>query len=142
VPPVQPAAAPAAAPISYAPSPPLGAQAGGMTDNVASTLCYVFGWVTGLIFLLIPPYNANRTVRFHALQSIFFNIAFFAVWMVLWIPMIIIVHVVPIFGLLGLLLYPVLGLAFLAAWIMLMVKAYNNDRLVLPVIGGIAAGMA
>lgn len=39
----------------------------GLDENVAGLLCYVLGWVTGLIFFLIDkrPY-----VRFHAAQSI------------------------------------------------------------------------
>src|SRR5271163_2329184 len=39
----------------------------GMAENVAGLLCYLFGWVTGLIFYFIDkrPY-----VRFHAAQSI------------------------------------------------------------------------
>ena len=39
----------------------------GMAENVAGLLCYVLGWVTGIIFFLIDkrPY-----VRFHAAQSI------------------------------------------------------------------------
>src|SRR5260221_9773747 len=39
----------------------------GLSENVAGLLCYVLGWVTGIIFLLIDkrPY-----VRFHAAQSI------------------------------------------------------------------------
>ena len=38
-----------------------------LSENLAALLSYVFGWITGLIFLLIDkrPY-----VRFHAAQSI------------------------------------------------------------------------
>jgi hypothetical protein len=52
--------------------PPSGppAAAGGMTDNVASALCYVLGLITGILFLVLSPYNQNKTVRFHAFQSI------------------------------------------------------------------------
>src|ERR1700679_1592528 len=50
-------------------------QSAGMEENVASALCYALGWITGVLFLVLEPYNKNRTVRFHAFQSIFFNIA-------------------------------------------------------------------
>ena len=43
----------------------------GMTDNVASALCYALGFITGILFLVLAPYNQNRMVRFHAFQSIF-----------------------------------------------------------------------
>ena len=38
-----------------------------MEENVAGLLCYVGGWVTGLIFFLI---DKRPFVRFHAAQSI------------------------------------------------------------------------
>ncbi|MGC8761677.1 MAG: hypothetical protein ACP5VC_17095, partial [Bryobacteraceae bacterium] len=56
--------------------------AAGLTENVAGALCYLAGLITGIIFLVVAPYNTNRTVRFHAFQSIFFNIAWIAVWIV------------------------------------------------------------
>jgi uncharacterized membrane protein len=42
-------------------------QRSGLSENLAALLSYVFGWITGLIFLLLDkrPY-----VRFHAAQSI------------------------------------------------------------------------
>src|SRR5262245_24247815 len=51
------------------------AAPGAMTDNVAAALCYALGLLTGIIFLLIAPYNQNRAIRFHAFQSIFLNVA-------------------------------------------------------------------
>ncbi len=39
----------------------------GLAENVAASLCYVVGWVTGLIFFLI---DKRPNVRFHAAQSI------------------------------------------------------------------------
>lgn len=39
----------------------------GMKENVAGLLCYVLGWVTGLIFFFI---DKRSIVQFHAKQSI------------------------------------------------------------------------
>ena len=61
------AAAPASGPAVQA--------AGAMADNVASALCYVLGLITGIIFLVLAPYNRNPAIRFHAFQSIFLNVA-------------------------------------------------------------------
>lgn len=36
--------------------------------NVAGLLCYIGFWVTGIIFLVIE--KKNKTVRFHAMQSL------------------------------------------------------------------------
>src|SRR5262244_3627402 len=49
----------------------------GIQENVAGLLCYLFGWISGLIFLLI---DKRPFVRFHGAQSIAFNIAFGAIW--------------------------------------------------------------
>ena len=70
-------AAPQAAPSYPPPVPP--PTAAGMADNAASALCYVLGFITGILFLVLAPYNQNRTVRFHAFQSIFLNVGLFVV---------------------------------------------------------------
>ncbi len=38
----------------------------GLEENVAGPLCYVLGWVTGLVFILLE--QENKFVRFHAMQ--------------------------------------------------------------------------
>src|SRR5579862_10055086 len=43
------------------------APTSGLEENVAGLLCYVLGWITGLIFFLI---DKRPFVRFHAAQSI------------------------------------------------------------------------
>ena len=40
----------------------------GLQENVAGLLCYILGWVTGIIFLILEP--ENKFVKFHAIQSI------------------------------------------------------------------------
>src|SRR5690554_4323181 len=41
---------------------------GGLDDNIAGLLCYLFGIITGVIFLFVKP--ESKFVRFHAWQSI------------------------------------------------------------------------
>ncbi len=64
------AAAAAAAPGAKSTQPIVSTQPG-LSINGASALCYLFGFVTGIIFLVLAPYNQDRRVRFHAFQSIF-----------------------------------------------------------------------
>ncbi len=111
------------------------ASAPGLTENVAGALCYLFGLVTGIIFLLIAPYSQNRTVRFHAFQSIFFNIATIAFY-ILWGMISVITH-----GL-AFLLTPLFGLLFFLLWLYLMFSAFNNKKVKLPVIGDLAEKQA
>ena len=109
--------------------PPQGAPAaaGGMTDNVAGLLCYVAGFVTGIIFLVLEPYNHSPFVRFHAFQSIFYSIAC--------IVLSVGVGMIPFAGFF---LSPLLGLAFMVGWVILMVQAFQNKKWKLPVIGDLA----
>ena len=113
-----------------------------MDQNVAGLLCYVLGWVTGIIFLLIDkrPY-----VRFHAAQSI---VVFGGL------------HIINIvlgfsmgsglmmfgggFGTFGLAaaLFSLIGLVTFVLWIFLMIKAYQGEKFVVPVAGGIAESIA
>src|SRR5690242_11740272 len=67
----------------YAPSQPVAATSTGMSENVAGALCYLVGFITGIIFLVIAPYNQNKFVRFHAFQSIFFNVAYIVIWILI-----------------------------------------------------------
>jgi uncharacterized membrane protein len=102
----------------------LGKTSIGMDANVAALLSYLVGLVSGLIFFLIE--KENKFVRFHALQSLF-TFAAFAV-----------LNIVLGMATLGFAL-PLLSLAELALWIVLMVKAYQGEMFKLPVVGDLAA---
>lgn len=109
---------------------------GAMTDNVAGMLAYVT-IIPAIIFLVMDPYNKNRFVRFHSFQNIFFAIA----WIVLWIALSIVAHI-PFFGWLTILIWPLIGLAGLIIWIILLMKAYQGQMWKLPVIGDMAEKQA
>jgi len=111
-----------------------------MSSNVAGLLCYILGFITGIIFLVIEPYKNDRFVRFHAFQSIFFNVAVIVFWIAYMIVASILGFVslgilAAVMGLVGLLI----SLAILAFWLFLMYKAYNNELYKIPFIGDLAA---
>ena len=54
-------------------APPVVAGSG-LTDNVAGMLAYIT-IIPAIIFLVVEPYNRNKFVRFHSVQSIFFGVA-------------------------------------------------------------------
>jgi uncharacterized membrane protein len=116
------------------PAAPAAAGAG-LTDNVACALCYALGLVTGILFLVLAPYNQNRAIKFHAFQSIFFHVAVIIIWMGFWIISI---------ATGGLLIFvsPLVMLAFFVMYIVLIIKAYQNQKLVLPIIGPLAEKQA
>ncbi len=121
------------------PVPPQSQQASGsMTPNVAATLSYVLGFITGIIFLVLDPYKNDRFVRFHAFQSILFSAALIVFW-ILWSGIVwtILGGVLFMWAILNM-ISMLVSLAAFVVWILLMYKAYNNDRFMIPFIGDIA----
>jgi uncharacterized membrane protein len=127
-----------AAPVVAMPAAVPSANAG-LTENAAGVLCYLGGLITGILFLVIAPYNQNPRIKFHAIQSILFNLVWTLGWFVL-IPM-------------GMLLPAALSLMLslfslllwgggVCLWLFLMGKAYQGQTLSLPVIGAIARQQA
>lgn len=97
----------------------------GMEENVAGLLCYLLGWVTGLIFLLIE--KDSKFVKFHAIQSL----VVFGAYTVL----VIILQFIPF---VGWILSTIVGIIAFIFWIILMVKAYQGAMYKLPISGDIA----
>jgi uncharacterized membrane protein len=100
----------------------------GLSPNVAGLLCYVAGWITGIIFLVLE--QRNRFVRFHAAQSI------------------VVFGIITVAGtVLGLI--PVVGVAFswiigiigFIVWIIMIVKASSGEWYKLPWAGDVAEKM-
>jgi uncharacterized membrane protein len=133
--------APGPVPGAVPPAAPAGAQSLGMDENLAAALAYIP--IVGLIFLLIEPYKNNKNIRFHSLQSIFYCVACIAFGIVLAIVDAILLAALPYsMWHLWLLLTRLVNLAFFAIWILLVVKAYQNQRYLLPVIGPMAEKQA
>jgi uncharacterized membrane protein len=112
---------------------PVAPAAAGLTDNVASALCYVF--IAAILFLVLAPYNQNRKIRFHAFQSLFLHVAMMVVWIGLFIGS-------AVSGGMLFLLSPLIWLAFFVLWIVMIIKAYQDQKLVLPIIGPLAEKQA
>jgi len=140
-----PSAAPGAIPGSIpAPLPAAAPVAGaGLTPNVAGALTYLLGLITGILFLVIDPFKTDRFVRFHAFQSIFFNvawIAFWIVWTIVGLTLSAISH-----GLFFIIQLPVnllITVGGFCLWIYLMYSAYQGKNFQLPIIGPLAAKQA
>ena len=107
-----------------------------MPDNIAGMIAYIT-IVPAIIFLVMEPYNQSRFVRFHSFQCLFFAVA----WTVLWIGLNIIAHI-PILGWLTILIWPLVGLAGLIIWVILLLKANQGQMFKLPVIGDLAEKQA
>jgi len=113
-----------------------------MSENLAGALCYVFGFITGILFLVLAPYNQSRNVRFHAFQAIFLNIGLLVLWIVVTVVLIPF-HYIPFLGfVISFVLQFVLWIGSLIVWIYMMFKTYNGEKIVLPVVGPLAEKQA
>jgi uncharacterized membrane protein len=115
----------------------------GLTANTTGALAYLAGIVTGILFLVIDPYKGDRFVRFHAFQSIFFNVAWIALWIAWTIVGLVLGAVTK--GLFFILQVPidlVIMVGGFALWAFLMYSAFQGKTTRLPVIGALAAKQA
>jgi uncharacterized membrane protein len=122
--------------------PPVSAGSSGLTDNLAAALCYLLMVLTGVLFLVLEPYNRNKTIRFHAFQSIFLWIAVVVAYIAISILSLMLLPIPFAGAAIILLLHVGLSVGIFILWLMLMYKAYNNQRWELPVIGPMAAKQA
>jgi uncharacterized membrane protein len=114
-----------------------------MATNVVGALAYLAGFVTGIVFLVIEPYKNDSLVRFHAYQSIFFNVAWLGFWIVWMFVSAILTHLTAgIFGLIALPLVFIFSFLGFACWAFLMYQAYQQKFFTLPLIGNLAAQQA
>ena len=113
-----------------------------LSINAASALCYLFGFITGIVFLVLAPYNQDRRVRFHAFQSIFLNVGVIAIHIGITILSIMFQAVSLSLGLLISSLHLLVSLGFFLVWLYLMWKSYQGEKIVLPIIGSLAESHA
>lgn len=114
-----------------------------MASNVAGLLTYVLGFITGIIFLVIEPYKRDPFVRFHAFQSIFLSAACIVIG-IAW-TMVSGMLFVASFGFMWqvvFLSWVLLRIGFFLLWLLMLYKAYHNERYMLPFIGPLAAQQA
>jgi uncharacterized membrane protein len=103
----------------------LGSTSTGLSPNTAGLLCYVGGWISGVIFLILE--QRNRYVRFHAIQSI---ITFGTITVAG-----ILLGLIPV---VGSVFSSIIGIVGFIAWIIMIVKASNGEWYKLPWTGDVA----
>jgi uncharacterized membrane protein len=119
------------------PTPTPSTTQSGLSENAAGGLAYIT-IIPAIIFLLVDPYNKSSYIRFHAWQCIFMAIA----WFIIDVAVMIFGSFLSFFRLLTFGLYPLISLAMLILWIMVLIKAFNGERFKLPIIGDLAAKQA
>ena len=108
----------------------------GLEPNVEAALCYVLGWVSGLLFLLLE--KDNKKIRFHAMQSLVTFGFIHILYMVLAIALVPVMFAIgPLAALLGIIM-PLIGIGSFILWLVLIVKTYQGEEFVVPVLGEFA----
>ena len=115
-----------------------------LEENIAGVLCYLLTWLTGIVFYFVE--KENKTVRFHAMQSI-----------LTFLPLMIIAVIlgfvgapsigygpgfysytfnpgIPALVYLSWLIYGIIVIL----WLILIIMTYQGKKLKLPFIGDIA----
>jgi len=106
--------------------------------NKIAPLCYLLGFITGILFLIINPYKKDSFVKFHALQSIIFScsvpiiqIIFFGFLYYLTIDKFFLKTIITI----ALIIFNQMALYL---WLLSIYKSYNYEKFKLPLIGYIS----
>ena len=116
-------------PSGGAANKPQAESSAGMSANVAGLLCYVAGWITGIIFAVIE--KKSKFVKFHAWQSIMtFGVLTVAHLVLMWIPFV------------GWILAIIIRVMMFVLWIILMVQAGSGKMWKLPWAGNWAERQA
>ncbi|MCK9356906.1 MAG: hypothetical protein M0R22_07160 [Dehalococcoidia bacterium] len=113
----------------------------GLETHVASTLAYLGTWVSGIVLLLVE--TKDRVVRFHAMQSIlvfgplhllmfFLNASGSLFSLGLWNG-----SLLPV-SLVFAVLHGVVLVLSIVLWVLLMVKTYQRQQVLVPVAGDLA----
>ena len=108
-----------------------------LDENIACAACYLLWALTGVLFLILEPYNRSRMVKFHAYQSILIGVTLFLSFAALRV-----LAFLPFVGLLFTFITLVFPLFGFVLWVLLMYKAYRKERWSLPIIGALASSLA
>ena len=125
--------------------PPTTVSTGGLEPHIAGALCYtpfVIGLIISIIFVVMPPYNQNKFVRFCAFQSLFLHLAFFVLGIAVSIVFGIITAMIHAFALVFIPIWPLVWVGTLVLLLYMMYKAFNNQKVLLPYIGELAEKQA
>lgn len=114
-----------------------------LDENVASALAYVLTWVTGIVFFFME--KENKTVRFHAMQSILTFLPLTIIgWALGWLGAPRVSYGgyygvsynagIPVLLWISWIIY----LIMVILWLVLMFKAYQGEKFKVPIVGDIA----
>ncbi len=109
-----------------------------LSDNAAGAIAYMT-FVPAILLLLIPPYNTNRYVRFHAWQSLLLSLAGILISLLMSFALVLFL----VFEANLLLTFKrLVWLTWLILWLICVLKALNGQRFKIPILGALAERQA
>lgn len=108
----------------------------GLEPNIAAGLAVLGTVITGIVFLLIEKKSAY--VRFWAMQSIMFGVAWFVAFVVCVVIGAVLHAILFLLGWLWGIVTSLVYLGFLLGWVVMMVQAFSGKEWELPYLGKIA----
>ncbi|MFN2433102.1 MAG: DUF4870 domain-containing protein [Gemmatimonadota bacterium] len=125
-------------PAPYGAQPPVaaGATSTGLDPKLSGLLAYLFGIVSGILFLVAE--KQHQLVRFHAAQSVVLTIVLVVVSVLLQI-----LGMIPVLGwIFAFLAGIIFMIGALVLWVFMMIKGYQLEKFKLPWIGDYAEKLA
>lgn len=104
-----------------------------MDPKLVALLCWIFAPITSIIFMLLDDTKNDEFIMFNAKESMWYGIAQIVLSFLTFLM------VIPIIGILISCVIWLLQMAMLVGRIIIGVKAYNGEKVVLPVLGDLAS---
>lgn len=103
-------------------------------ENTEAALCYLLLWLSGIIFYLVE--KENKTVRFHAMQSILVFLPLNIIMIIVAVPQWFFYHPWISPSLAGISWF--LRVALVILWILFVFNAYQGQKFKIPIVSDTA----
>jgi uncharacterized membrane protein len=104
-----------------------------MDPKLVALLCWIFAPLTSIIFMLLDDMKGDEFIMFNAKESLWYGVAQIVLTFAY------VITVIPVIGLMISCLIVILQMAMFVGRIIIGVKAYNGEKVVLPVLGDMAS---
>ncbi len=108
----------------------------GLDQNIEGALCYVLGFITGIVFLVME--KDNKFVKFHAMQSIATFLPLMIIGWIISSAILLSLSMLWFAGIVSSLIF----LIEIILWLVLMLKAFQGEMFKLPIVGDFAEKQA
>ena len=102
-----------------------------LDERFASWFVYLFGWITGILFLILE--RRNKTIRLHAYQATILSAAMTVVCVILSL-----LSMIPFLGILFAIINWIVVVLYILVIILCIIRAANGSILSIPIVYDLA----